>query len=96
MRPVFKDRFIEAMRARQVAALVIGNARIEDMVVASLDHVDGVDLHVAQMRDGRLNSFRPAAERRFDIEPLRLQPESPRLDAGDLDACGHADCVSFN
>ena len=39
----------------QMRATVVWNAREEDVVVTALDHVDRVDLHVAQVLDGGPN-----------------------------------------
>jgi hypothetical protein len=48
----------------QVGALVSGYARVEDVVVAALDHIDGVDLHVAQVLDRRRRRAGSVAEGR--------------------------------
>ena len=50
------------------------------MMVAALDHVDCVDLHIAKMFDGRLQRLRPGPEWSMLIELLSAQPETPRLD----------------
>jgi hypothetical protein len=47
-------------------------------VVAALDDVDRVDLHVAEVLDRRARSLRAAAERRRLVEALRAQPDAPR------------------
>src|SRR5690606_7751424 len=60
---------------RQVAAPVGGNARIEDVMVAALDHIDRVDLHIAQMRDRRLYRLWSRPERLGYIKPLRGHPD---------------------
>ena len=57
-------------------APVGGNARVEDVVVAALDDVDGVDLHVAEMLDRRARRLRPVAERRRRVEPLGVEPDA--------------------
>ena len=84
MRPVFEHRLVDGLRLAQMLALVSGNARIEDVVVAALDHVDRVDLHVAQMLHRRPRRVGPVAERRVFIEPLGAQPDAsgPRLGQG--------------
>jgi hypothetical protein len=46
-------------------------------VVAALDHVDRVDLHVAQVLYGRARRLGPVAERCGLIEPLRVQSDAP-------------------
>ena len=76
MRPVFEDRLVDGLRLAQVLALVVGNPRVEDLVVAALDDVDGVDLHVAQVLDRGPGRLRPVAKRRGFVEPLRAQPDA--------------------
>ncbi len=49
------------------------------MMVAALDHVDGVDLHVAEMFDRGGHRLRPLAERRRGVEPLGAQPDPAGL-----------------
>ena len=77
MRPVLEHRLVDALRLAQVIALVCGNAGIQNMMVAALDDVDGVDLHVAEVLDGGLRRLRAVAERRARVEPLRAQPDAP-------------------
>ena len=43
------------------------------MVMAALDDVDGVDLHITQMFHRRSGRLRPLSERRRGVEPLRAQ-----------------------
>ena len=75
MRPVLEHAFVDALGLPQVGAGVIGDAAIENMMVRALDHVDGVDLHVAEMLDRRRNRPGAAAERCRRIEPLAAQPD---------------------
>ena len=76
MRPVFEHGFLDRLRLPQMLALIIRDARVENLMVAALDYVDGVDLHVTEMRHGRRRCLGPAAERRSLIEPLRAQPDA--------------------
>ena len=46
------------------------------MVVAALDDVDGVDLHITEMFDGSTCRLRPFSEWRLR-EPLGAQPDAP-------------------
>ena len=50
--------------------------------MAALDHVDRVDLHVAEMLDGGARRLGPVAERRVLVEPLRAQPDASGLRFG--------------
>ena len=59
-------------------------------MVAALDHVDGVDLHIAQMLDGPARGLRPAAERRRFVKPLRAQPYAQGEGGGEGDGSGGA------
>jgi hypothetical protein len=79
MRPVFEHGFVDRLRVPQVGAAVGGNAGIEHVVVAALDDVDGVNLHIAQLLDRRLHCGGTCAEGRLDIELLRGKPEPARL-----------------
>jgi hypothetical protein len=44
-------------------------------MVAALDHVDGVDLHIAEMGDRVSDGLRALAERCAGVEPLGAQPD---------------------
>ena len=77
--PVFEHGSVDRLRLTQMLAPVIRNAGVENLVMAALDHVDGVDLHVAEMRDRGRRRLRARAERRFLIEPLRAEPDAARL-----------------
>ena len=77
MRPVLEDRLVDRLRLAQMVAPVSGDARVEDLVMAALDHVDGVDLHIAQVLHRGARRPGPAAERRVFVEPLGAQPEAP-------------------
>jgi len=45
-------------------------------VVAALDHMDGVDLHVAEVLDGGASGLGSITEGRGLVEPLRAQPDA--------------------
>ena len=64
VRPVFEHALVDALGLPQVGAPIGGDAAIENVVMAALDHVDGVDLHIAEMIDRRRDGLRPVAERR--------------------------------
>src|SRR5690606_30090520 len=75
--PVFEDGFFHALEMRQIGAAIIGNARKEDVMVATLDDVDRIDLHIAQMGNGGAGRRGPGAEWGLLIEPLRPEPDPP-------------------
>ncbi len=54
-------------------------------MMGALDHMDHVDLHIAQMLDRRRHRVRPRAERRARIKPLRGQPDAPGFGLGEDD-----------
>ena len=83
MGPVFEHRFLHGQGVVEVGAAVAGDAGEEDMVVRALDHVDGVDLHVAQVLDRGAGRRRSAAERRRGVEPLRAGARIRRASASD-------------
>lgn len=93
VRPVLEHRFVDGLRQPQVLAPVRRNARIEDVVMAALDHVDGVDLHVAEMPHRRGGRRRPIAERRGAVEPLGGEPDASGVGFGEreggLGGAGH-------
>ena len=79
MGPVFEDALVDALGLAQIGAPIFGNAGPENVMVAALDHVDGVDLHIAEMVDRGGGGLRPLAERRRRVEPLRAQPDAAGL-----------------
>src|SRR3954451_19790811 len=68
--------------------------------MAALDHVDGVDLHIAQMRHRRGGRLRLVAERGGAVEPLGAQPDASGVGFGEreggLGRAGHglAECTT--
>src|SRR6185503_11460175 len=82
VRPVLEYRLVDALRPLQVFAPVFRNARIEDLMVAALDNVDGVDLHIAKVLDRCADRFRAVAERRGLVQALGTQPQAPRACPG--------------
>ena len=79
MGPVFEHALVDALGLAQIGAAIGGNAVPEDVVMAALDHVDGVDLHIAEMLDRGRGRLRPLAERRRRVEPLGAQPDAAGL-----------------
>ena len=51
-------------------------------MMAALDDVDGVDLHIAEMVHRRRHRLRSGAERLVGIQPLGMQPDSPGFGFG--------------
>ena len=86
MRPVFEDRLVEGLGLVQMLAPVRRDARLEDMVVAALDHVDRVDLHVAQVLHGERAS--PRGRRRTARASSRCARNQMRLAWDSLRAWG--------
>ena len=82
MRPVFEHALVDALGLPQVRAAIIGDAAEENVVMAALDHVDGVDLHIAEMLHRGGGGRRPLAERIRRVEPLGAQPDSAGLGLG--------------
>ena len=78
MGPVFEHALVHRERLLEIAAAVLRDPGPEDVMVRPLDHVDGVDLHVAEVRHRRRGRRRPGAERRRRVEPLRGEPDAPR------------------
>ena len=82
MGPVFEHALVDALRLAQVRAPVFRDAGAQDMMMAALDDVDGVDLHIAEMLDRRRGRLRPVAKRRRRVEPLGAQPDAPGVGLG--------------
>ena len=74
--PVFEHALVDALGLMQMPAPVGRDARPQDMVVAPLDDVDGVDLHIAEMFDRRAGGRGAIAERRRRGELLGVQPDA--------------------
>jgi len=92
MRPVFEHTSVGALGLPQVGATIVGNARVENVVMAALDDVDGVDLHIAEMGNRIGHRLRALAERRRCIKPLRAQPDAAGVMLGEgmeRDGAGH-------
>src|SRR5271167_3517638 len=69
----------------QMLAPIPRDARVENVVMAALDDVDGVNLQVAQMRHRCRRGLRAGAEGFVGVQALRMQPDSAGLDGGELD-----------
>jgi hypothetical protein len=61
------------------------NARVEDVVMAALDDVDGVNLQVAQVGHRCRRGLRAGAEGFGGIQVLGMEPDSAGPDGGELD-----------
>jgi hypothetical protein len=79
MRPVFEHGLIDRLGLAQILAPVARNARIQHVVVRALDHVDRIDLDVAEMLDRGARRLRTGAERCRHVESLGMKPQPPRL-----------------
>ncbi len=64
MGPVFEHALVDALGLAQIRAPIAGDPGPEDMVVRTLDHIDGVDLDVAELLHRGRRRLRPLAERR--------------------------------
>ena len=79
MGPVFKHAAVDTLRLAQIVAPVVGDTIPENVVVTALDHVDGVDLHIAEMGDRIRHGLRPCTERHRQVEALGGKPDPPGL-----------------
>ncbi len=80
--PVLEHRLVDSLDLVQVGANVGRDAGEQDVVMRPLDHVDGVDLDIAQMLDRGLGRGGAGAERGRLVKPLRRQPKPPGLGDG--------------
>ena len=85
MRPVFEHALVDALGLAQIGAAIGRDAAIENVVMAALDHVDGVDLHIAEMVHRRRDRLRPGAERlaAYRAAGRAARFAGPRLWSGD-------------
>src|SRR5262249_36733207 len=67
----------------QMGALVGGNAREQDVMMAALDDIDRVDLHVTQVLHRSAWCRRTVAEWRGGLKPLRPQPDASGASLGE-------------
>jgi hypothetical protein len=67
----------------EVLAPISGDAAEQDVVMAALDDVDGVDLNVAEVSDRSRRSAGAVPKRSFHIEPLGVQPDTACLSFGE-------------
>src|SRR5579883_1470261 len=73
--PVLEHAALHRLCLIEVLAPVVRNPRVEDVVMTSLDHMDGVDLHVAEVPNGGGSCRGTAPERRIGIQSLSVQPD---------------------
>ena len=90
MGPVFENALVDALGLPQVRAPIGGDAAIENVMMAALDHMDGVDLDIAEVIHRCGYGLRPVAKRLARIEPLGVQPDSPGLGFGQGTGFGRA------
>ena len=90
MGPVFENALVDALGLPQVRAPVGGDAAVENVMMAALDDMDGVDLDVAEVIHRCRYGLRPVAKRLSRIEPLGVQPDSPGLGFGQGTGVGRA------
>ena len=85
MRPVFEHAFVGALGLAQVGAGIGRDAAIENVVMAALDDVDGVDLHIAEMVHGGGNRLRPSCQKvpASQAAGLAARFAGPRFWSGD-------------
>ena len=93
MGPVFEHAFVDALRLLEIGAAIGGDAAIEDVMVAALDHVDGVDLHIAEMGHRLGGRLRALAEWRRRVQPLRPQPDAAGLCAAQGNGFGSCEAL---
>ena len=84
MRPVLEHRLVDALRAVQVLAPIVRDARVENLVVAALDDVDRVDLYVAEMLDRGADRSGTVTKRCGFVEALGVQPDAPGVGEREL------------
>src|SRR6516162_4821773 len=67
----------------QVGATIVRDAAEQDVVVTTLDNIDGVDLHVTQVLDRGLHGALAGAEGFALVETLSVEPDATGISPGD-------------
>src|SRR6516162_9978812 len=67
----------------QVGAAIVRDAAEQNVVVTTLDNVDGVDLHVPQVLDRGLHGALAGAEGFALVETLSVEPDATSISPGD-------------
>ena len=62
MRPILENCLVDALCLMQMLAPVRRDARVEDVVMAALDDVDGINLQIAQVGHCRRRGLGAGAE----------------------------------
>ena len=93
MRPVLENGLVDALRLMQVSPVVARYSRVQNMVMAALDHVDRVDLHITKVLDGEACCRRSGSEWFANIQPLGSKPNAPGLARGELKGLRHQSAV---
>ncbi len=86
MDPIFEYGAMPPLQLVEHALSVIGYARLERMVVGSIDDRDGVDLNVTQLLDRPGNGVSTATERVGAEQSLTMQEEPSCLPRCDIHA----------
>ena len=79
VRPILEYGFVDRLRLSEVSAPVARDARPQDVVVAAFDHIDRVNLHIAQMFHRCWYCLRSGPERCEFIETLGAKPDASAL-----------------
>ena len=66
----------------QVGATIVRDAAEQDVVVTTLDNIDGVDLHVTQVLDRGLHGALASAEGFGLVETLSVEPDATGISPG--------------
>src|SRR5258708_19972031 len=77
MGPVFEHASVDALRLAQIRAAIGGNPVPKNVAMAALDHINGVDLHIAEMLDGGPTRASPVAPPPLSPQPLPPHPPPP-------------------
>jgi hypothetical protein len=67
----------------QVGPAIVRDAAEQNVVVTTLDNVDGVDLHVPQVLDRGLHGALAGAEGFALVETLSVEPDATGISPGD-------------
>jgi hypothetical protein len=81
--PILEHASVGALGMAQIGAAIGRDPAEQNVMMAALDDVDGVDLHIAEMSDRIRDGLCSLAERGPLIQPLGMQPDLPGLSRGE-------------
>lgn len=74
--PILENALVDGLRGAEVLASIVWNSCPQDVMMAALDNVDRVDLHVAELSDRSRSRHNTHAEGRQTVKALGAEPSA--------------------